>query len=1101
MFLLLLLMACGSDDRSAPGPDASGSPSDSGATDSGGIDPTQSTDPTAPADGARVVLLDERVRLARPGEELTFTVRLEDAFGDPLVGVPLRLLAPDQPVQRHGWEGLADTPVAARVTDSAGQASATLVLGPDPDLFSVDVLVDGTRLLASYAISSLDDDSPPQVDLATFEAFVDPGGAAEGAVVHGPWLVPAGAAVHTAPDEHQLTGAASWLAYVDPLPWAESGHTVEVVQADASADVCAAGCRRTPRERAPSVTLPGGDRVRLLPPHDRNAVFHAVPPVTSARRAAVRQGTCAMVIADTDHQANARFTEDFFRDTFGAEQVRRLVGADVEALDASVLADFVADGCEHVFVAATGHGSDWHHRKRPILEIVRPDDEGTVEQQVVFWGDLAEEWAEVLGGTELTLLVHECFAERAIGAMQDRGLEGAVFTSSSHDYESYRDDDGYSEFFRALFAAWEQSPEPAFQGAWDRLQDQLREGDVQPDEAQDHLTQTLPRTAFIDPGHLDWDDEHDEPQFPTVSLGPTEDVASWTFRRPIRNSSFNLVDPRTLPMIVTVEADDPDAVTLLEPAGGQLRFEIADIEKSITVRVDAEGDHTVRVHARAKHNAWEGVATVSAPYFVPEIDYPACAEGARNVRELYQFTFDPAVHEVFPGIPTLGSGGEVVQWGGDGTATVLRTDAHGSRRIDEAPLLLGGTERTLVTDLSYPMPVAADGSFPFTAWSGGDRYGIYRWAHGDVREISLTERPNGFDHLTRHVHTNRDGRMVFGTSSQPIVTDDAAPVEVVFRSDGVCTHGVAAVGDPFPVGSAAQMERLYVGGVLRGGDPVFLAEDTVLGQTAVIRQTESGELQTMIGSGDAIGGLPGDVTSVSLVDVSDFHAIVWATLDGSQGEVVALVRAGEEAVPLLRDLAPAPGTDGLLVLVEEVFVARSGDVAVTAALLEPTAPFTQVGAALLVEGDAGLEVVARYEDHAPCLQGMRWSRLDNDLTAWWAGDTLYVRTHVFHEDDLEEPREVLYAYADGRFGHVMDTASPLFLSDGITRQIAAIQQAETDDTGSERRPRYRQMTTDDGQLVLDLVYEEDASGANSYGTVLVGEPTLDDDEGPVDTGL
>ena len=1070
-------------------------------------------------DGARLIVVDDagqadgrRARVLAPTETASFAVRLLDGDDRPIPGARLRFVAPDQPV-RGGFEAAEGDHVLAAVTDDEGLATATFT-ATDEGLFSIDVHVDDSRLLASFAISSWATPLEPAVSLEDIEASLPTAlteVVTEESLVHGPFLLPALTTVSVAGDDEPVdaTFAASWFYWVDHAPFAMYEHPTSLValhgQPVAEPETCGGRFTEVEATKWPELVLPDGRAESLLNPTESNLRTRPVadePRHSEAPAMAFRANSddCALVLTGKDFADGAETLARFYRDVYGAGWVEARAVQHAVSDWKGLLDQASKQGCGKVILHMIGHGNAWPGR--PNMQLTKTD--------FLYYDVLADELEKRFGNSNVELQVYlsTCFAERMIAEFQGHGLKGDVFASSSWWQSTWAYDD-IDEMFRGIMRAWGELEDPTLASAFDHIIDAVEAAPAPPDRRDNifYLRHMSPQRAALDPGYQDWD----VPDLELEAVGSTRlDLV-----RPPSNT-YDAPDGRALPMALEITTPSMSKFHLRTPSvGSAYNPRIGADEDGIGLDVianppaDSGFDGTYTVTSRSKYAAYRGTGTVhfpdSGPPPPPEI---ACSTRKESIEVLSETTVDPAMGITsHTGVPTLNGEHEVLVWGGLGQPRYdilnprcqsLCDEDGGSIAIADPQRLvpLSSGETPLLTDAAYPRRLTDERGFAFSAWLGGDEHAIISYRKGRYDVLARFTGADARARFTDHLRVSSKGSVLWGTHDEPILSDDSIASHSLFRFTGDCAEWVAEVGFGMP-GTAWEYSRLYPEAILADDTVLYTAAaDDIAGvqrAEGLYRYHDGDDVDTIVYlTGDPAPVGTGTITTVDFAGATDQGAIVaWLGIQDGEDFRSALVRRdkdGKFTELLVNDgLAPLlPLDPPQTVTVTETFVGLGGEVAVIAQLDSATAPYARTGSILYLE-HAGTMKVAAQEGEPQCGGPWVWSGLiDAGVKVWPTGlGSAYVRAYSRPVDGGASELG-LFRWSAGRFERVFATGPEgVTVVGGEHRTLTDFGIAEPIDAGSEREHETGLSTNYWGDLVLDVHYPPDLSGYARRGLWLI----------------
>ncbi|MEM6994034.1 MAG: hypothetical protein AAF721_26210 [Myxococcota bacterium] len=1085
------------------------------ATSPAATDPDDQTDMLG--DGARLIVVDaagepdvRRARVLAPGEAASLAVRLLDGNGAPVPAARLRFLAPDQPA-RGGFEEADGDHVRAAVTDEDGTAAATFI-ATEEGLFSIDVHVDDSRLLASFAISSWASPPTPSVPLDEIDAAV-PAAVAEvltdESLVHGPFLLPALTTISIAGAEEPIeaTYAPSWFYWVDHVPFAMYEHPTTLVslhgQPDAEPETCGGRFTRVDGGKWPELVLPDGTPESLLNPVESNlrtrpasAKLGRVDAPTTFRANA---DDCAVVLNGKDFAGGAEPVAAFYRDVYGAGWVESRTLQDAVSDWKGLLSQASQRGCGKLILHMTGHGLPWP--ARPNIQLTKTD--------FVYYDNLADELEKHFGNSDVELQIYlsTCFAERMIAELQGHGLQGDVFASSSWWQSSWASDD-IDDMFREMMDAWGELDAPTLATVFDHVVAAVEAAPAPPDRRDEahYLRRMSPQRAALDPGYQDWD----VPDLDLKAVGSTR----LQLARPPSNT-YDAPDGRAFPMQLDITTPSMSKFRLRTPSTGsahrpRIGADEGGVGLDVTVNPPAdtgfEGTYTVT--SRSKYAAYRGTGAVRfadpGPPPPPEI---VCTERKETIKLISETTLDPAMGiTTHTSVPTLNDEHEILVWGGLGQPRYDILNPRCQSQCDEesdsiaiadpqrvVPLPSG--ETPLLTDAAYPRRLTDGRAFAFSAWLGGDQHAIISYRKGRYDVLATFTGADARARFTNHLRVSSKGGVLWGTHDEAILSDDSIASQSLFRFTGDCAEWVAEAGFAMP-GTAWQYSRLYPEAILGDNTVLYTAaaddESGVQRAEGLYRFVDGDDVDPIVYlSGDpAPGG--GTITSVDFAGATDDGAIVaWLGIRNGDEFRHALVRREKDGkfTELLANagLAPLlPIDPARTATVTETFVGLDGQVAVIATLDSADAPYQRVGSVLYME-ERGEMKVAAQEGEPQCGGPWVWSGLvDNDVKVWRTGiGTAYVRAYS-RPVDGGASELALFRWTRGAFEKVL-VAGPegVVVNGSEHRTVTDFGVAAAIDAGTVREGEQHLSTNFWGELVLDVHYPPDTNGYPRRGLWLI----------------
>lgn len=1069
-------------------------------------------------EGAQLVVVDaegepdaRRARVLAPGQAASLAVQVLDGEGEPVDGARLRFIAPDRPV-RGGFDESQGDHIHATVTDGEGIAAATFT-ATEEGLFAIDVYVDDSLLLESFAVSSWEAAPMPTVPLEEIDAAM-PAAVTEvltdESLVHGPFLLPALTTITVAGAEEPVdaTFAPSWFYWIDHEPFAMFEHPTTLVglhgQPVAEPETCGGRFTRVDANKWPELALPSGEVESLLGPVASN--LRLQPESAEPRRAEApptvfraNSDDCALVLHGKDFERGAADVAAFFRDTYRAGWVEFRTEKDILADWKGLLAQANEHGCGKLILYMTGHGDEWP--ARPSFQVTDDD--------YIYYDDLADELEKHFAGgdVELQIYLSTCFAELMIAELQGHGLHGDVFASSSW-WQTTTSTGAIDFVFQLMIQAWDELDDPTLGDAFDHVVETLEAGAPWPGTKyrQWRARRMSPQRAPLDPDYQDWD----VPDIELVQAGRNR----FELARPPSNSS-TAPDGRVLPMRLDFDLQGMPKFKFDIPVGSGddlLRIEVDDdalgIDASAREPADTAFEQSYTVISHSKYAAYRGTGTVRfadpGPPPPPEI---GCTERKEVIQLIAETTVDPAMGiTTHTGVATLNDEHEVLVWGGLGQprydilnprCASLCEDGSAIAIADpQQPVPLSTGETPLVTDASYPRRFTDGRAFAFSAWLGGDEHAIVSYRKGRYDVLARFKGPNARTEFTDHLRISSKGSVLWGTHEDAILTDDSMPSQSLFRFTGDCAEWVAEVGYGMP-GTAWQYSRLH--------PEAILADDTVLYTAAADDRSGVTQAEGLYRYGgpddiDVIVYLTGDpapvgtgtITSVDFAGATDDGAIVvWLGVQDGDDYRQALVRRDEkgEATELLVNdgLAPLlPVDPPRTAVVTETFVGLDGQVAVIAQLDSAQAPYQRVGSILYLEHRGEMKVAAQ-EGEPQCGGPWVWSGLvETGVKVWGTGNgTAYLRAYS-RPVDGGASELALFRWDSGRLEKVLATGPEgVLLSGNQHRTLTDFGIAGPIDAGSERETEPSRSTNFFGELVLDVQYPPDTSGYLRRGIFLI----------------
>lgn len=436
-------------------------------------------------DGGGNVVLDTLLRIASAqagrvaalNAATTLTFQVTTRGGNPLSGKRVRLVAPKQ-----GASGTfaSPAPEGAHVfrgqTDANGQVTANLTTNGVAGVFLISAVVEGMNAAYTFAVSNVAAVTPTTLSAEQARAGIQKrllGNKPEDetALLHGPVLLPAGAAVAAAGPS--LNGApstainvtrATWFFWLDEKPGNAFAHPTQFVLLDANDANAGFETRAQVVKQVwwPNVSLGS----RYAPLYPAAQASDALPPTRMALPdfggTRAPDDVCAILVYGPDgHNAfkndTERYREFLTKDPPGRVNANRIFpnppatqptsSAD---LDASIQAAKNA-GCKKIYYISVTHGA-------PGSCLLRKEGDPGNSKDIgdhVTYDSIAQKLAAT--NAEICAVIWACYADQAVAAFQNRGVIGQIAVASTNAETYYRHDDygGYCPWNRALMHCWD----------------------------------------------------------------------------------------------------------------------------------------------------------------------------------------------------------------------------------------------------------------------------------------------------------------------------------------------------------------------------------------------------------------------------------------------------------------------------------------------------------------------------------------------------------------------------------------------------------------------------------------------------------------------
>jgi hypothetical protein len=399
--------------------------------------------------GSRIIVQNhDHARVLTPDASTVLTVHLHGPDGAPLADKEIVFRAPERgPSGTFGRVADSHTFETRALTDAEGNASAEFVAGSATGAFLVDAQVAGTSRKITFGVT-VTDGPAPAAEARTIRQFLTDGmlggNFGQRALLHGPFLVPAGSEVSTnmgdAEDGVVFTaGSDSWIAWIDFEPSDAFEHPTRFFGLDSSLaipepdDITVVDANRWFELQQPGDAEPRP----LLEPSRTNASTDdtEIEDIAGARLAATRDECVIIIYGPTEaaSQNTSRLLAAFFRRVRGSRHVQdRNEPASFEDLK-TMIQNAKDQDCPKLFLYMIGHG---YLNGTPGITLGREDDRS--QKRRVAHRDIAAELDRVFDGTgtELCVVVDSCFAARAIVQYQNRGFDGEFVAASADNKPS-----------------------------------------------------------------------------------------------------------------------------------------------------------------------------------------------------------------------------------------------------------------------------------------------------------------------------------------------------------------------------------------------------------------------------------------------------------------------------------------------------------------------------------------------------------------------------------------------------------------------------------------------------------------------------------------
>jgi hypothetical protein len=564
-------------------------------------------------------------RLLAPGDRTTLAVRLIGPDAAPLAGRTIVFQAPDRgPSGSFGALAGTATLEAISITDTDGFADTARTV-----TFAITV----TGLPAP----ALDASAARQF----FTETLSGGDFGERALLHGPFLVPAGSEISTdlgdTGDGTVFTAAnESWIAWLDHEPGADFEHPTRFFAVDASLAAPQAGEAFVhDDERWFELREPGEAEARPLREPSRTNAPTGVDEIGNAALAGNTRDECVIVAygpSEPTKPRTAHAIATFFRKLRQSRHVQEQTGepSTLKSLK-EMFATAREQNCPKLFLYMIGHG---YRLGEPSIMLGADDDPN--QKTRVNHRAIATELKEAFEGTgtQVCVVIATCFAARGIVEYQNLGLDGEAFATSDDNRFSYNRASSFNYFASSLIECWEKDPGQSLAEAvacvragisvsetqavlWLAAEEAEQEHGINSDNRCDvYLAQADPVSHPLRATAKDWN-----PALPNLTLRISE-RGTITIPRPTDESQL----PARGDMRLTVGlADFVIAQLVGVPPGQNLVTTMGIAADSQTVEVVGltPGMATYTVTSRGHRDVYRGTGkiTVLAPSVVLDYDH------------------------------------------------------------------------------------------------------------------------------------------------------------------------------------------------------------------------------------------------------------------------------------------------------------------------------------------------------------------------------------------------------------------------------------------------------------------------------------------------
>ncbi len=412
-------------------------------------------------------------RVLTPGQSTTLEVVARDPNGDPVSGVQVSFMAPDDSGITFAAPHAFGAGYTQSVTDDQGVASAELTVAEASGAWLVAAVAENAATEASFAVTVVD--ALPQLGVSAAEARcqieteLGLGALGPGALLHGPVYLAADTSIGSLDPgaEAELLAEGSWFFWLDEVRNAAFAHPTQFVVLGADASDAAV---ITSREWWPQITAAGEEYPRSLrPAYTANSAFW--PAMAASRRAPPLPGggavPCAVALfgrTESTFPNSARAFYTFARDRAGArtygEQFldRRPPRVTVEEF-ADQLDQMLGDGCTKIYVGVFSHGMAGGIG--PIFDGLAPGTVFATEKtRTLAYADLSLMLWQRFRGLEMCMIIDACQAGSSGLSMQGRGLRGELAMAARDGLFTYMEEVTLTDwtpemyFSKALLECW-----------------------------------------------------------------------------------------------------------------------------------------------------------------------------------------------------------------------------------------------------------------------------------------------------------------------------------------------------------------------------------------------------------------------------------------------------------------------------------------------------------------------------------------------------------------------------------------------------------------------------------------------------------------------